>query len=360
MSNTLTDLTRKIDDAFVNTWYKIRPEVINNVLEATILTLALKEKGCMKPQVGGTYGWTSKTIGYGDMDIEVQEFQRGSTLTQKVVPLDTMAYLDWRQMLVDVNRNYIDDQTNTGPDKIKDYVARRLEAARNALVQGIEARLFRWGNYLAAPKQMNGIWDIAAPYVALTATSPGAASDSQAVGTSNGNLNRTNLWWRNWVAYSGSSFSQTNHIATGTHAPYSLNLIPDMNHFFNSITNGQESPNLILASQAIFETYQEEMTDRVQIVRTGFDQKAADLGFQTVTFKGATFTYSQKMPTATNQILFLNLNHIDWNYNPNAWFDMTDWKSPADQLERVAYIICMTPGLATDQPRRHGVMTYAS
>jgi hypothetical protein len=39
---------------------------------------------------------------------------------------------------------------------------------------------------------------------------------------------------------------------------------------------------------------------------------------------------------------------------------MTNWKETANQLERVAYITCMTPGLITDQPRRHGCMEYAS
>jgi hypothetical protein len=55
----------------------------------------------------------------------------------------------------------------------------------------------------------------------------------------------------------------------------------------------------------------------------------------------------------------LNMDYIDWNYHPDLWFDMTEWKSTTNQFERVAYIVCMTPGLATNQPRRHGYMQYA-
>ncbi len=356
---TLPEITKTMDDQFVNTWYEIRKTVVDNVLNATVFTLALKNYGCMKTQVGGEFGWTS-TIGYGDKDVSLQYFQRGSTLTQKPVRLDTMGYLDWRYFLVDINRTFVDDETNSGPNKIKDYLARRLEGARNGLIQGIEAELFRYGAY-GAPnnkslRQMNGLWDIVAPQAAISMG--GAASmDTQTSGNSNGNINRTNSWWRNWVAYSGGSFD-ADAKTCATHAPFSLNLLPDMTTMFNSITANQEAPNLILCGQDIYEAYEDEARDKMQIVRNGFGKQAADLGFDTQTFKGATMSYSSHMPSKT--LVMLNLNYIDWNYNPNVWFDMTNWKETPNQLERVAYIVCMTPGLATSQPRRHGCMVWAS
>jgi len=40
----LPELTRTIDDDFVNTWYEIRPQVIDNILESNVFSLALKEQ----------------------------------------------------------------------------------------------------------------------------------------------------------------------------------------------------------------------------------------------------------------------------------------------------------------------------
>ena len=352
MSHTLPSITRQINDQFVNTWYTIRDQVVDNVLDATVFTLALKEKGCMKPRVGGEFGWTD-TIGYGDKDITMQYFQKGSVLTQTPVKLDTMAVLPWRQFLVDINRTLIEDQVNTGPNMIKSYIKRRLEAARNALVQGIEKDLLGCGADGADNKrQINGLFDIVAPIVAIN------ASDTQASGTSNGGISRANNWWRNWATDANSSYNADTKKGAATNAPYSLNLIPDMTSMFNSIHANQEAPNFILTTAAIYEAYEDEARDRMQIVRSQFDQKAADLGFQACTFKGATLTYSNAMPAL--YMVMLNLNHIDWDYHPGLWFDMTEWKSTPSQLEQVAYIACMTPGLATSQPRRHGILHWAS
>lgn len=352
---TLTQLTRTLDDDFVNTWYEIRAAAVDNVLEATVFTLALKEYGCLKPQVGGEFGWTD-TVRYGTKS--TQRFQEGSTLDQNAPSLDTMAYLPWRFFCVDVNRSLIEDAKNTGKYQIKSYVTARLEAARNAIAQDLETYLFQWGAYYAAPLQINGIFDICAPYAAVSTGGDGSNSDSQASGTSNGNINRTNNWWKNWIAYDGATEAQDTRVAGPTNEPYSLNLIPDISHMYNCIDASMEPPNFIITSQAIFEAYEDEVRDKVQVVRTAFDKKSADLGFSTLTFKGATFTKTNKI--TGNYVFLINMNYIAMNYQPNVWFEMTNWKETTNQFERVAYIVCMSPGLATNQPRRHGVMLYAS
>ena len=359
MAATLPELTRRLDDDFVNTWYDIRDMAVDNILEATVFSLALREYGVLKPQIGGEFGWTD-TVGYGKKTS--QRFQEGSTLDQSAPELDTFAKLDWRYFCVDINRSLIDDSKNMGKFQIKSYLTRRMEAARNALIQDLEMYLMQWGAFYATPLQINGLWDIVAPVVALSSNvdsvSAVANSDTYASGTSNGGISRANTWFRNWVQYDDASASKANKIAGPTNEPYELNLVADLDHMYNSITNNQESPNFIMTTQDIFEAYGAETRDKQQIVRTGFSKMAADLGFDTFTFRGATFSYNQQMPAL--HVVMLNMNYIEMNYHPNVWFEMTNWKETANQFERVAYIVCMTPGLATSQPRRHGVSIYAS
>lgn len=343
---TLPTLTRTIDDDFVNTWYEIRPDVMDNVLAATPFWLALNEYGCLKTQVGGEY--ITRTIGYGTKS--TQRYSKGLTLTSSEPKLDTMARWDWRFFLTDVVRSLVDDRKNAGKFKIKDYISRRITNARDCMVQDMETYAMQWGAYYPAPLQFNGLKDICAPSSADTNNAAGgASSDTYASGTSNGNIDRTNSWWRNQVK-------------TGT-APASLNLVADMRTFWNTITANQESPNFILTDQTLYEYYEDEVSDKQQIVRSAFDKKAADLGFETLTFKGATITWTSKLaptsPPSGSAMYFLNMNYIECVYDPSCWFDMTEWMFSANQLERVAYIVCMTTGLITDQPRRHGVMAYA-
>ncbi len=355
----LPTLTRTIDDDFTNTWYEIRATVIDNVLESNILTLALREHGALTTQVGGEY--ITRTVGYGQPS--TQRFDKGSVLTQEVVKLDTMARWDWRYFLVDVNRTLIDDNKNAGTFKIKDYLTRRLMAAKDALSTDLETDLFRWGGYHPGIQQINGLYDINTPLTAEAAVDSGdgvgSASNTQLSGTANGNIDKSNTYWRNWCSEASGTETRSAFEGATTNAPYSLNLVPDMRHFFNLITNSMESPNFIIMDQNILEAYEDEVSDKQQIVRSAFNKTAADLGFETLTFKGATMTYSNKL-AGSKHIHMLNLNHIELVYNPNMWFDMTNWKETANQLERVAYITCMTPGLITDQPRRHGIMEYSS
>lgn len=357
---TLPQWTKYLDDDFVNTWYEIRAFVIDNVLDATVFTAALRNFGCFETQVGSDI--VTDTIGYGEK--ATQRFDRGTVLTQEVKDLDTMAEWNWRFFQSDANRSLVDDAKNTGKFQIKSYISRRLEAARDALVQDTEKYFTQWGGAYNAPKQPNGLYDITPLATAeAAATAPFSdtenISETQATGTNNGKINRTNAWWRNWVMYDDATAADSTLIAGPTNEPYALNFVVDLRHMFNKIRANQEAPNFILCDQDIYEAYEDEAQDKQTIVQSAFTKTAIDLGFDAFTFKGATMAYSSKL-SGTLHVHLLNMNHIKVTYNPNLWFDMTSWKESPNQHERVAYIVCMTTGLRTPQPRRHGSMEYAS
>ena len=50
---TLPTYTRTLDDAFVTTWYEIREEAIDNILDATIVWNILMGSGSFTEQTGG-------------------------------------------------------------------------------------------------------------------------------------------------------------------------------------------------------------------------------------------------------------------------------------------------------------------
>lgn len=361
---TLPQWTKTLDDDFVNTWYEIRADVIDNVKNATVFTAALEDAGCFKTQVGSDI--VTRTVGYGEK--ATQRFDRGTVLTQEVVPTDTMAEWNWRFFTVDANRSLVEDAKNAGKFQIKSYVARRLEVARNALVKDLEKYLTQWGGAYNAPQQMQGLYDINPMATAESAAgAPFAdtenASDAYDSGTSNGKISRANTWWRNWTMENGATASSATQDALFNAGPttpsYAINLVPNMRHLFNKVRANQEAPTFILTDQDIYEAYEDEAQDKQTIVQSSFTKKAIDLGFDAFTYKGATMSYSSLL-SGTLHVHLLNLNHVEMVYNPNLWFDMGEWKSTPNQFERVAYIVCMATGLITDQPRRHGSMEYAS
>lgn len=334
----LPRLTRTLDDDFTNTWYEIRPEAIDNILEASVLWLALKEHGSLVPQSGGEF--ITRTVRYAVK--QTQDFKKGSTIEQSEYQGKTIGMWDWAYWTVDINRSLVDDQKNKGPFRIKSYVADRIEAARDGAVQDLETKLFRWYNYSDSNTyQFNGIYDVCPPSSALT----GAANNSStyAAGTW-GNISRaTNDWWR--TKYQ-------------TAANYALKLTSDWRNFYNDISLNLAAPNFLMTTQTLFEAYEEEIADKQQIIRTSFDQKAADLGFEVLTFKGKPISWSSKVG-GTRETLFLNLDWIDVVYDPDVWFDMTEWKEGVNQFERVSFITSAMQ-IVSPQPRRHGYHIFSS
>ena len=96
---TLPSYTRTIDDDFVTTWYEIRADAIDNILDATVLWLALREHNSLTPQTGGEY--ITRTIHYGTKNS--QNISKGSTLQQNIAKRETMAMWDWSYVAIDVN-----------------------------------------------------------------------------------------------------------------------------------------------------------------------------------------------------------------------------------------------------------------
>ena len=47
--------TQVMDDYLTDTWYKARPKAIDNILDANVITAALRDLGCFHPQEGEEY-----------------------------------------------------------------------------------------------------------------------------------------------------------------------------------------------------------------------------------------------------------------------------------------------------------------
>ncbi len=59
-----------------------------------------------------------------------------------------------------------------------------------------------------------------------------------------------------------------------------------------------------------------------------------------------------------NDMLMLNTDWIEVVYDPQLWFDMTDWKPQAFEFDRAAQILAAANLIGT-QPRRNGRLIYA-
>lgn len=340
MATTLPTLTRTIDNAFVTTWYEIRKEAIDNILEATVMWAAFTGANIFTPQVGGEF--ITRTVKH-DKSTAVN-VQKGDLFPQGEKELETMARWTWRYTAAHVQRSVFDDQKNNGPSKIKDLVGMRLQDARDSLEQKLEADVFRAIETAETGTAPQGLNDIIPPAASRTTGTYGGIARPTSYTTATNNVENpsgANAWWgpkyKEWVA------------------PQEVNMLSDMKTLYNSVHNNQSPPNLIVTTQDLFELYEEFANDKTQIIKDSTSM-LVDLGFEVLRFKGKPLIWSPNVTADTMN--FLNMDFVEIVFDPQLYFEMTEFKAIPLQGERIAHIL-IAHNMISDQLRRHGQL-YAA
>lgn len=330
---TLPSLTRTIDNAFMHTWFDMKPVITDQILAATPIWAALKQRGCMTPQVGGEF--ITRGVRYALPP--TQTIVQGTVFTGGETEMETNARWTWRYFGANITRTMVgknSDQQNQGPFALKNYVTTKLEATKEALQQRCETMMTNSIDSTEVATDVQGLNDLVPVSASRAAGTYGLinrpttfSSDLPTVG---------NIWWTpKYMAFTANK---------------EQNLVSDMKHLYNVIYNNQEAPNLIVTTQDIFELYEDFGLDAVQIVKND-SGGLVDLGFEVLRFKGKEMIWSNSI--TTGDMVMANTNYIELVYDPTVWFDMTEWKYTANQLERQAQIVCAA-NMVGRQPRRHG------
>ena len=340
MATTLPTFTKRIDDAFTETWYEIQAEAIDNILNATPIWAILKLKGCFTPQSGSDM--ITRTIRYGTQaSVDVK---KGDTLPQGEPELETVARWTFRHLATHVQRDLFTDRENRGKFKIKDYVAKRLQAARDSMVQQYETEVTAAFSTAAetTSKAIQGLNELLPPYANACTGTYGLITRPATLAAS-GNVYKPatgNTWW-------GSAYKAMT-------LPVEVNLADDMRSLYNGISDNMEPPDLIISDLNPYEYYESYGLDMSQIVKDEGGQMV-DLGFSVLRFRGKPWIWSNNVALSgpKMEVLMLNTKYIEVVYDPGMWFDMTEWKSIPLQATRIAHILSAC-NIITTQPRRHG------
>ena len=354
MAATIPDLTRKIDTIFTTTWYEMQKKAIDNILDANVISAALREAGCFKTQVGGKY--IERTVRYGKKTATA--VAKGDTLPTGEDEIETAAFWDWKYLTVHCQRSLQDDQQNSGQGAIKSLVQTKLSAARDALDEKFESALLAPINTALsradcrAPRDPYSLFNLfdptgtSATYHPTTIGSP-AYSYGGLSTAGDPSAKTLNYWWQ--PKYTSAT------------APALMNLLDQMRTTYNNCAaGGNDVPDLILMDQNLFEAYEDVCGASIQLV-ADVGSKLAQLGYDSLKFKGAKVVWTPNAlftnGSYTRMAMFLNTKWIDVVYDPNLWFTMTSWMTLPNQLERLARIVCAFPGIICYQPRRQGLLS---
>jgi len=305
------------DEIFTTTLANHTPTMVDAIFTARVLTFFLKQSGQIKMVSGGhkitrplMYGKNTTAGSYSGSDVIPTTAQTGLSASE----------WDWKQYAASVVIEGLEEAKNSGEEAIFDLLEAKVTQAQETILEEFDVMFLSDGTGNGG-KDWNGLKNV----VAQNASSVGGIDPA------------TYSWWQTNIDSSTTALT-----------------VRTMGTTYNNASRGNDTPNLLLGTQLVYEKYE----SLIQANQRFVDVKSADAGFQSLMFKNAPILFDANVTgTGTADYLyFLNTKYLQLIGHTNNWFRNTPFKQPDNQDIRVAQILCYGNLVCTNR-NRQGVMT---
>lgn len=307
---TMQQRTYYIDNLITTTFYSVRDQVIDQVLKITPYLQKMFEAGKIRARMPDGTHW-EVPIRYAKADSNVKYFGRGATFG--TADNDTLTRLLFypKNLGDSIVRYWDDDRKNRGKAKLLSYAEEKVTASRNALRDKLETDLLNQNN----------------DPLAITAL-PTLISTTPTSGTVGGLDRSANDYLQNNIK-NFSGLTTENSL---------LDEMDTMRNLCGIWQAGQRRfPDMIITTRQIYQDF-ERIARAMQQIVTNTSTRAS-LGFGDLLFKDTEIFWAPECPSGC--MYFLNTEHLEITYDPEAWFEMTEWKPHPNGLDRYAQVVCV-------------------
>lgn len=291
-----------------------RDKLTDNVFTARPLTFWLSDKGRIRTETGGTkiveqliYGQNSTVASYSGYETLSLTPQEGISAAE----------YDWKQYGASIAISGIEEAKNNGEHAIINLLESKIMQAEESMREGFNQMFYGDGTGNSG-KNWNGLGNIVESGNTL------GGIDSSAVG---------NEFWRSYEENTAGALT-----------------LLQMATAYNSVSVGNDHPDVILTTQTLFEKYESLLQPQLRYT----DTKTADAGFQNLLFKSAPIMYDVHAPAGT--MFFLNSKYLKLVGHSDKWFAQTDFVRPENQDARFALIMCYG-NLVCSNRKKQGKLT---
>ncbi len=282
-------------DALLSTTLQnYQKRLTDNVFTDRVLTWYLNDKSRVRLR-GGTkiiepliYDDNSTFASYSGYDPIALTPQEGISAAE----------FDWRQLAVSIAISGIEEAKNNGEQEVLDLLDAKVFQAEETMKEGLNTMLFS-----------DGTGNSGKDFLGLA----GIVGTTNTVGNINGS---TDTWWRSYVESTAGALTEAY-----------------MRTAYNTVSRGNDQPDMIITTQTLFEKYESLLTPQVRYS----DVKMANLGFQNLMFKGAPVVFDRACQSGV--MYFLNSKYIGLVGHSNKWFEQTSFVRPENLDARYALII---------------------
>jgi len=273
-----------------------RDQLTDNVFSDRVLTNHLMQKGRIRMLNGGTkivepliYGQNTTVASYSGYDSIALTAQTGITAAE----------YEWKQYAASIAISGIEEAKNNGEQEIINLLEAKIMQAEESMREGFNDMFYGDGTGNSS-KDWNGLGNL--------------IESGNTVGGIDSN---TNAYWRSYEENTATALT-----------------LGQMGTAYNSISVGNDHPDMILTSQTLFEKYEGLLQPQLRYT----DTKTANSGFQNLLFKAAPVVYDASAPAGT--MFFINSKYLTLVGHSGKWFTQTAFVRPEDLDARYALIMC--------------------
>lgn len=253
-------------------------KLADNVTDNNALLSRLKERGNIRPISGGTK--IVEELEYGESD--TYWYSGYDTLTFNNPQLFTAAEYELKLLAAPIGCSGEELLKNSGRERVIDLMEAKIKNAEKSLANQMSVGIYSDGTGNSG-KQLTGLKALVA--------------DDPTTGTVGG-INRAtsgNEFWRNQTSTAGSALTAST-------------IYEAMNGVFLACSRGSDKPDLIVADDSMFKTYEASLVPQQRFTNA----KLGEAGFENLKFKGADVIYDGGIGGAcpSKHMYFLNTEYL--------------------------------------------------
>lgn len=302
-----------LDTILATTLANYLPKLEDNIFTARPLVFFLKEAGQVRTISGGEriqlpliYAQNTTAGSYAGYDALPTTPQDG---------IGAAAY-EWRQYGVSISISGIEEAKNNGPEEVIDLLEAKIMQAEETTYEKMDQMFFADGTGNGG-KDWNGLGNLVNQNTSTVGTIDPVAQ----------------TWWQSYRETTAEVLS-----------------LAKMTTAYNTVSVGNDRPNVILTTQTLFEKYESLLQPQLRFT----DNRTADAGFQNLMFKAAPITYDTY---CTSGVMYLlNTKYIRLTGHKDVWWKPTPFVRPENQDARYAQIL-VYGNLGVSNRKKQGVLT---
>lgn len=300
-------------------------EVADNVSKHNALYKKLSDNGRVRLEDGGLS--IVQPLEYAG-NTTYQRYSGYDTLNIAAVDVLSAAEFPWRQVAVNLAVSGLEMRTNSGENRIINFVKSKVKNAQHSIANGLSADLYSDGT---AANQINGLQALVA---------------DAGTGTVGGINSSTYTFWKNTVQSAAAPLQGGSAITPSAATIESL-MLP----LWIKLTRGMDTPDLIVMSDDYFALYEQSQTS-LKRYTSDENGKGGMIGLK---YKTADVFFDSSGGIPSAHAYFLNTNYLELVVHQDANITMLD---DVESINQDAFVkpIIWQGNLAVSNRSLQGVM----